>query len=308
MVKKSVLVLPCVLLSALGNVQAQGSVSQPRSEVARVKSDKPIEVSLLADHLQSGLETAVVDSVLMDLDFEELHPADEIYDSWNTDYVRAYANVVLPETYNIDVSDFVMPIEGRLTSHFGYRPKYRRMHKGADIALRVGDTIVAAFDGKVRVRSFERRGFGYFLVLRHPNGLETVYGHLSGFLVEQDEMVKVGQPIALGGNTGRSTGPHLHFEFRFLGQEIDPEDIVDFNALCIKEDNYVFSKTTSEVAKQKQAASSYTNSSIKYHRIRNGETLYSISRKTGVSVDKLRKLNNIKKGAVLKVGKSLRTS
>ncbi|GHT21686.1 peptidase [Bacteroidia bacterium] len=289
------------------NVQAQGAVEPPRSEIERVKSDKPIEASLLADHQQSGLETELVDSVLENLDFEELHPADEIYDSWNTEYLKAYSDVVLPETYNIDVSDFVMPFSGRVTSRFGYRPRFRRMHKGIDIALHTGDTIVAAFDGKVRIRSFEKRGFGYFLVLRHPNGLETVYGHLSGFLVVQDEMVKVGQPIALGGNTGHSTGAHLHLEFRFLGQEINPEDIVDFHALCIKEDNYVFSKAEI-AAQQKYAAKSHTKGKIKYHRIRKGETLYSVSRKTGVSVDRLRKLNNIKKGAALQVGKSLRTS
>ncbi|GHT45852.1 peptidase [Bacteroidia bacterium] len=288
-------------------MQAQDAVEPLRSEIERVKSDKPIEASLLADYQQSGLETELVDSVLENLDLEDLHPADEIYDSWNTEYLKAYSDVVIPETYNIDVSDFVMPFSGRVTSRFGYRPRFRRMHKGIDIALHIGDTVVAAFDGKVRIRSFEKRGFGYFLVLRHPNGLETVYGHLSGFLVVQDEMVKVGQPIALGGNTGHSTGAHLHLEFRFLGQEINPEDIVDFNALCIKEDNYVFSKAEI-AAQQKYASKSHAKGKIKYHRIRKGETLYSVSRKTGVSVDRLRKLNNIKKGAVLQVGKSLRTS
>jgi murein DD-endopeptidase MepM/ murein hydrolase activator NlpD len=306
----SALLVTLFFLSATENVQAQGNSLRPRSEVERVKSTKATESSLLADRVKSSLETALVDSILLRLDAEESHPADELYDSWNTEYLKAYAGVEIPETFTIDVSEFVMPVEGRVTSHFGYRSRYRRMHKGTDLALHTGDTIVAAFDGKVRVRSYDKGGFGYYLVLRHANGLETVYGHLSQFIAIQNETVVAGQPIALGGSTGRSTGPHLHFEFRFLGQEINPAEIIDFDELCIKDDFYMFSKADATSASQKYTAgaSHAKKGKLKYHRVRKGETLQTIARKTGTTVDKLRKLNKLKKGAILHVGKSLRTS
>ncbi|GHT53814.1 peptidase [Bacteroidia bacterium] len=296
----------------ISNAQAQGAVRREAEPMEPVNSNSS-EGTLLADHQQTGMEAALVDSILSSLDDEEENPADELYDSWNTEYLKAYEGIDIPETYDIDVSQFVMPIKGRVTSGYGMRRlrRSRRMHKGTDIALHKGDTICAAFDGKVRIRNFDKRGYGYFLVLRHDNGLETVYGHLSGFIATQNETVKAGQPIGLGGSTGRSTGPHLHFEFRFLGQPINPAEIIDFKELCVKDDHYLFSKKEAEAAEKKYTASASKSKSkgkVKYHRVRKGETLFSISRKTGVSVDKLRKLNKLNKGSVLPVGKTLRTS
>ncbi|GAP71765.1 M23 family peptidase [Candidatus Symbiothrix dinenymphae] len=294
----------------ISNAQAQGIVRREVEPMQPVNANSA-EGTLLADHQQTDMETALVDSMLSSLDEEEEIPADELYDSWNTDYLKAYAGIEIPETYDIDVSQFVMPIKGRVTSNYGMRRlrRSRRMHKGTDFALHKGDTIRAAFDGKVRIRNFDRRGYGYFLVLRHDNGLETVYGHLSGFIADQNETVKAGQPIGLGGNTGRSTGPHLHFEFRFLGLPINPAEIIDFKELCVKDDHYLFSKKEAEAAEKIYTASaSNSKGKVKYHRVRKGETLFSISRKTGVSVDKLRKLNKLNKGAILPIGKTLRTS
>ena len=170
----------------------------------------------------------------------------EIFNSyWNSDRVNPYGNAVtIPEHHNIDVSEFVHPIKGRVTSNYGYRPRFRRMHKGIDLGLSVGDTIVAAFDGKIRIAKFERRGYGYYLVIRHDNGLETVYGHLSRFLVKPNQYVKAGEPIALGGNTGRSTGAHLHFETRYLGIPINPAAIIDFENQVPHKDVFAFDKRT----------------------------------------------------------------
>ena len=137
-----------------------------------------------------------------------------------------------------------MPCPGYLTSQYGYRRRFRRMHKGVDLKVQIGDTIRAAFDGKVRLTNFERRGYGYYVIVRHENGLETVYGHLSGFLVKPDQYVKAGDPIALGGNTGRSTGPHLHFETRFMGYPINPMAIFDFANQTVHTDTYTFDKNT----------------------------------------------------------------
>ena len=175
---------------------------------------------------------AMVDSVMSVDDIEEeafeLFPALDLYASWS-DAVNGPlwdAQGTIPATLDIDVSSFAAPTIGMITSPFGWRR--RRMHKGVDIKVYVGDTIRAAFDGKVRVKKYERRGYGYYLVLRHTNGLETVYGHLSRQLVNQDAEVKAGQPIALGGNTGRSTGPHLHFEILVNGVSVNPLQYVGY--------------------------------------------------------------------------------
>ena len=111
-----------------------------------------------------------------------------------------------------------------------------------------------AFDGKIRLTKFERRGYGYYVVVRHTNGMETVYGHLSKFLVKPNQIVKAGDPIALGGNTGRSTGPHLHFETRYLGLAINPTELIDFeNGVTIK-DTYSFNKQQVEKSNVRKTA------------------------------------------------------
>ena len=144
------------------------------------------------------------------------YPALSLYPNWNNQYAHSYGNAIIPETYTIDLTGFRMPTPStKITSPFG--PRWRRMHNGLDLKVNIGDTIVSAFDGKVRIVKYERRGYGKYVVIRHDNGLETIYGHLSKQLVEENQLVKAGEPIGLGGNTGRSTGSHLHFETRFLG-------------------------------------------------------------------------------------------
>ena len=268
--------------------------------------------TLTAEKVKTGLETAVIDSLLVQLEAldDEVNPADDVYDeNWNTEYVKAYKDVVVPDSFRIDVSEFVLPIKGLqwVTSHYG--PRRRRFHYGTDMKLQIGDTVYASFDGKVRVRSYQPRGYGYYLVLRHPNGLETVYGHLSEFLIEQDESVKAGQPIGLGGSTGRSTGSHLHFEFRFLGNAIDPASIIDFKEWAIRDDEYLFVKA--KIGTTYSSTSKYTaNSSgkIKYYRIRQGDTLGTIARRYGTSINTICRLNNMKSTTLLKVGRTIRVS
>ena len=141
-----------------------------------------------------------------------------------------------------------------LQSKFGYRPRFRRIHKGIDLGLHVGDTVRAAFDGKVRICRYERRGYGYYVVIRHDNGMETVYGHLSKFIVKPDDRVKAGDPIALGGNTGRSTGPHLHFETRYMGLPINPADIIDFENKVPINGTYAFEREAVDKAQKAKPA------------------------------------------------------
>ena len=178
--------------------------------------------------------------------YEECEPEPDIYtEGWDSDLVNCYKDANVPNTKVLDVRNYVMPIKGNyVTSHYGYRPQFGRTHKGIDLRSAIGDTVYSAFSGRVRLTRFERGGYGFYVIVRHENGLETVYGHLSRFLVKPDQYVKAGQPIALSGNTGRSTGPHLHFETRFMGYAINPEAIFDFANRCTHTDSYTFSKST----------------------------------------------------------------
>ncbi len=184
-------------------------------------------------------------SILEQLRADDMLDNEVFSDYWESQLVNPYAGADIPATKDIDVSSFVSPMENmRITSPFGYRARFRRFHKGMDFGLHVGDTIRAAFDGKVRICRFERGGYGYYVVIRHDNGMETVYGHLSKFIVKPDDRVRAGDPIALGGNTGRSTGPHLHFETRFMGIAINPAQIIDFETKTPLKGTFTFDRDT----------------------------------------------------------------
>ena len=153
-------------------------------------------------------------------------PFSELYDTWNNTQCDVKTEVI-PENYEIDLRGFSMPIEQDfITSNFGKRRN--RNHNGIDIKAYRGDTIYSAFGGKVRVVKYESRGYGNVVVIRHWNGLETIYAHLSKQIVKVNDVVEAGQPIGLAGNTGRSTGTHLHFETRFCGIPINPLEIFSF--------------------------------------------------------------------------------
>lgn len=246
----------------------------------------------------------------MELEAREnlMFPADELYGEWTNEWVNPFRGkkIDLPDSCVIDCSSFVLPMDSmtKVTSKYG--PRRRRMHKGIDLKVYKGDTIRAAFDGKVRIRKYERRGYGYYLVLRHPNGLETVYGHLSKFLVDLNEVVRAGQPIGLGGNTGRSTGSHLHFETRFLGQAINPAEIIDFENSVPHQDQYVFRNIRINGRK----SNIYTSSSnqMVYHRVKSGDTLGKIARMYGTTVGELCRLNGLRSTSMLRIGQSIRCS
>lgn len=268
------------------------------------------------------------------------NPAASLYPNWDNEYTRVY-NVTLPSEYKIDLRAFQMPCDSRMvTSHYGYRRSFRRQHYGTDIKVFVGDTIRAAFPGKVRVVNFDRNGYGNYVVIRHPNGLETVYGHMSRHLCKPNQIVQAGDVIGLGGNTGRSTGSHLHFETRFLGQFIDPERLFDFEAQDVKGDFYLYRSSgrgtmlaandnvvggeeemdeeAVNAAQAKQAESqAYQQQRIqqqkakprtRVHKVKSGETLSAIARKHGTTIDRLCRLNNIKRTTVLRPGQILRYS
>ena len=264
--------------------------------------------------------------------YEECEPEPDIYtEGWESNLVNCYKDANVPNTKVLDVRHYVMPVKGNyVTSHYGYR------------RAAIGDTVYSAFSGRVRLTRFERGGYGFYVIVRHENGLETVYGHLSRFLVKPDQYVKAGQPIALSGNTGRSTGPHLHFETRFMGYAINPEAIFDFANRCTHTDSYTFSKANytkardyapskrynqakksatdeKETANKKnnnkkdQPAVASTKKSTKESRensrstyqVRQGDNLTKIAQNNGMTVAQLKKLNGLTSDNVVE-GKVLR--
>lgn len=235
------------------------------------------------------------------------YPALSLYPNWNNQYVHAYGNAIIPDSYTIDLTGFHMPTPStKITSPFG--PRWRRMHNGLDLKVNIGDTIVAAFDGKVRIVKYERRGYGKYVVIRHDNGLETVYGHLSKQLVEENQLVKAGEVIGLGGNTGRSTGSHLHFETRFLGIAINPIYMFDFPKQDIVADTYTFRRTQGSSKRAGSHDTQVADGTIRYHKVKSGDTLSRIAKLRGVSVSTLCKLNRIKPTTTLRIGQVLRCS
>ncbi len=203
--------------------------------------------NLIANQRPAGAEIKVnnMKAFLNDLREREAEQDNEIFNlNWDSQFVNPYSGVEIPAVKDIDVSTYVPPVPGAITSNYGYRRRFRRVHRGTDLRLSIGDTVVSAFDGKVRLTKYEGRGYGYYVVIRHDNGMETVYGHLSKFLVKPNQRVKAGEPIALGGNTGRSTGPHLHFETRFMGLPINPAAIIDFENGVPHKDIFTFDHKT----------------------------------------------------------------
>ena len=222
--------------------------------------------------------------------------AENVYPDWNTGNLFGYTNVALPDTFEISLKGYCMPTSHtQINDVFGYRPRRRRFHYGLDVKVNLGDTIYAAFDGKVRVNAFNRKGYGNYVVIRHNNGLETLYGHMSRSLVRENDIVKAGDPIGLGGSTGRSTGNHLHFETRLLGNAINPALMFDFPHQKTTGDTFTYHKA-------KQAKTS----SVAYYKVRQGDTLSKIAASKGTTVKQLCKLNQITQKTILRPGQVLR--
>ncbi len=248
----------------------------------------------------------------------------------------------IPAVVELDINGeemgpFYFPFRGKLLSPYG--PRHRRMHAGLDIKLQKGDTVRSAFNGVVRL-SKRFKGYGLMVVVTHPNGLETLYSHLSKILVKNGQAVVSGEPVGLGGRTGRATTNHLHFETRVFGQHFNPQKFIDINTFSItKEKLLVYNRegkfqilaegepfeepllaeedmpmidsmavADSSVTLKDTVVKPKVKHSVKakYHRVKKGDTLYSIARKNKIPLDDLYKMNKLKPGAVLSIGKRLR--
>ena len=321
----------CILFSTTAFSQGSGTKDQPDNSRAKLMYKQThglndfSESNLLADGFKLKMDISVLEEAVNERDAIDIDaiPSEELYGGvWTNQHVNAYGSQInAPSEYEIDLSNFTMPAMGHVTSNFGRRGG-SRYHYGIDIKAYTGDTIYAAFDGKIRVKQYDRRGYGYYLVIRHINGLETVYGHLSKFLVTENDFVMSGDPIGLAGNTGRSTGSHLHLETRFLGKPIDPNFIIDFDNKVCHRDSYLVStnsykKTTqsSRVIKRATATNyvqptttntnKYVSGDVKHYKVKSGDTLGAIAKRNGLTVKQLCDLNNITTRTTLRIGQRL---
>jgi len=283
---------------------------------------------LLARQAPVDRKLKAVDSVALRnliIQEEKENPAEALYEDWNNKY--AHRATELPDSFRIDLRGFCMPTDNRVvTSNFGAR--WGRQHKGIDVKVYIGDTIRAAFDGKIRIVRYEARGYGKYVVIRHNNGLETIYGHMSAWLVKENDEVRAGDPIGLGGNTGRSTGSHLHFETRLCGVALNPALMFDFRNQDVVDDYYMFHRNSYEresLATNRMrgvqgkhygdteddelaiaAPEAKYAKDVHFHKVKRGETLGAIARKRGTTVDELCKLNHIGKNIRLMPGQILK--
>ncbi len=243
---------------------------------------------------------------------------------WDTEVISPYRDVALssiPSATAIELVDslrsYHYPIKGRITSRYGVRHKSN--HNGIDIALKVGDTICSTFNGVVRFAKATDTGYGTLVVVRHDNGIETYHAHLSKRLVEAGDRVVAGQPIALGGSSGRSTGPHLHFECRYMGQSFDPERLINFQTGNLRRDHLlmkrsyfsIYSKYEQDwngekVMSESEKKETEKSAERRYYKVRSGDYLGKIAQRNHTTVAAICRLNGIKPNTVLQIGRTLR--
>jgi len=252
------------------------------------------------------------------------YDAEVFKEAWDDEKTNPYQIALenLPESWSIWISDsltqYHYPYKGEVFHRGKYGIRRGRRHMGVDLPLQTGDPIYAAFDGKVRISKY-LGGYGNLVVIRHNNGLETFYGHLSKRNVEVNEWVRAGQVIGQGGSTGRSTGPHLHFETRYKGYAFDPQWLFDFPAGTLRRQLFVLKRKyfspysnfeqdfgdeeSNEAEDKKEQAE---QEAIKYYTIKSGDTLGHIAIKNHTTVKNLCRLNGIKETTILQIGKKIR--
>ena len=198
-----------------------------------------------------------------------------------------------------DSCQFSAPVIGRVTSQYGWRKG--RPHYGVDVKLYKGDSVASIFEGVVRVAKYSR-SYGYVVVVRHSNGLESLYAHLSKLMVRSGDVVEAGAIVGHGGNTGRSFGSHLHLEMRYLGEPFDPSKLFSItdSTFVLKSNDLVLNSESFKLAKKAR--------SRQYHKVRSGDSLWRISKKYHVSIGKLCRLNKMSRKKTLRIGQRLRVN
>jgi hypothetical protein len=266
-------------------------------------------------------QNLITDTVPYAIDEEEMmdyndslisFPAYDLYCGWDTINIHSIkfnVETLKDSSKRVTLCDgnscgYVHPFTGNVTSNFGSRK--RRFHYGIDIDLETGDQVSAAFDGKVRIAK-KSKSYGNVVVIRHSNGLETYYAHLSKINVVIGQEVFAGDVIGLGGNTGRSRGSHLHFEVRYLGQPINPNEIISFKENKLVSDTFCISRKTFDyLAEAKKAAARSAVSKGGMYVVRKGDTLSGIARKYKTTTKVLCQKNRLKPTSTLRLGQKIR--
>ena len=258
---------------------------KPRS----IKPTGPIVVTNLAAFTDS-IEKSIPDSMpLYDWITDDIHQK-----KFNFGSIKDTVVIVLNDSND----HYTPPVQGRITSEFGKRRW--RYHYGTDIDLNTGDNVRSAFSGRVRISKYSKT-YGHVVVVRHNNGLETLYAHLSKRKVKVDSVLTSGTVIGLGGNTGRSYGSHLHFEVRYFDEALDPRDLISFEGNHTHSDTLAISQCNFMYREELKIMNA-----IVWHRVRSGNTLGHIARKYGTSISKICRLNGISRNSILRIGQRLR--
>lgn len=266
-------------------------------QVFEMDDVNPKEIDKL-NYYSSLLKSNRVDSVkisefnLFELSFYSAEDEKLLFPTTSLEFVPSSFNLVIENDY---LSYYNPPFKGVVTSNYGWREG--KMHNGIDIDLNKGDKVCAAFDGKVRVAK-RQGGFGNLVILMHPNGLETVYAHLSRIKVKTGDVVLSGQTIGLGGSTGHSTGSHLHFEMRYKGHAMNPATVISFT-------EHKLNHHTVTVKNSKHKLCAFP-SNCNLHTVCRGESWNLIANKYGISTKELLALNGVSKRYYLKPGQQLR--
>lgn len=228
----------------------------------------------------------------------------------------------LPYSWSIWLVDslgqYHCPYQGEVHPRGKFGPRRGRRHQGVDIPLKVGDPVYAMFSGKVRISKY-LGGFGNLVVIRHDNGIETFHGHLSKRNVQVGDWVNAGDIIGLGGSTGRSTGPHLHFETRYDGFAFDPQWLINFKTGELRHRLFILKKKyfniysnyaqdfedewkNEEDDKREEAE----RKAMKWHVVKSGDTLSRIAINNNTTINEICRLNGISRNTTLKIGRKLR--
>lgn len=243
---------------------------------------------------------------------------------WNDSASNPYgiAQTDLPESWSIWLVDsldqYHCPFQGDVYYRGKFGVRRGRRHQGVDLPLKTGEPIYAAFTGKVRMSKYFG-AFGNLVVIRHDNGLETFYAHLSKRNVEAGDWVNAGDVIGLGGSTGRSTGPHLHFETRYKGFAFDPQWLIDFKTGELRHRLFILKKKFFNIYSnyeqdfedefknhEEDKAEDAEKAAMKYYVIRSGDTLSKIARNNGTTINELCRLNGITTKTTLRIGRRIR--
>tara|TARA_B110000046_G_scaffold78688_1_gene86777 strand:- start:1077 stop:2102 length:1026 start_codon:yes stop_codon:yes gene_type:complete len=301
--------IPAIVVTTESNSEQQNFNDLNGEQIIQL-IDSLLQLDSVSDAIIQGLSDYVENKRIQEDIYVSLsgfydssiYPSNSMYNRWDTYQLfnQGASNLNPGESRKLILEDtinecrFYNPFKGLITSNFGWRDG--RSHNGIDIDLQVWDPVIAAFDGMVRVAR-NHDGYGRVVIIRHYNGLETLYAHLHRFKVKTGDIIEAGQVIGLGGSSGKSTGSHLHFEVRYKGRPLNPRSIIDFNRNNLKSSNIKLVKTKYSYAAMPDG--------VNFHTVKRGESLYKIANVYGTSIESLCNINGIKRNRPLQVGQKL---